>query len=210
MTRRGPSARLAVPLVALASAPLGHLVAYQVRFAAGSAHVQSTGAHAYFPVLSAAVSTALAGALLASLLFLAAARQAIGRRRGLVLGPRRPVLDLLPALFTIQLGAFMAQECVEALATGAMPEPVPAMVLWGTMGQLPVALIAAVVLSWLTVRLDAAVRELRPATSDFVPWLRPPAPVRRAAARPVRTTLGTARSACPRRGPPSLLEPAAC
>lgn len=202
-------ARRAVPLVGLLSAPLGHLVAYQVRFADSSAHVQSSGAHAYFPVLSAAVTTALAAALLVSVLFLAAARLLIGRRRGLVLGPRRPVLDILPTLFTIQLAAFMVQEWLEALATGATPESVPAMVLWGTLGQLPVALIAAAVLSWLTVRLDAAVRELHLAASDFEPWQRPAAPARLAAV-PLTWTLGTARSACPRRGPPELLEPATC
>lgn len=202
-------ARLAVPLVGLASAPLGHLVAYQVRFADSSAHVESSGVHAYFPLLSAAVTTALAGTLLVSLLFLAVARQAIGRRRGLVPGPRRPVLDLLPVLFTIQLAAFMVQECIEALAMGALPDPVPAMVLWGTLGQLPVALIAAVVLSWLTARLDAAVRELRLTASRFRPWLRPAVAAWRPA-EPWNRTLDAARSACPKRGPPRLLQPTSC
>jgi hypothetical protein len=202
-------ARRAVPLVGLASAPLGHLLAYQVRFAGRSAAVESSGAHAYVPLVVGTVMTGLAVALLLSLLFLAVARLAIGRRRGLVPGPRRPVLDLLPVLFTIQLAAFVAQECVEALATGALPDPVPAMLLWGTVGQLPVAVVAAVVLSWLTARLEAAVRELRLAASQFRPW-RPPAVAGWRPAEPGNRPLAAARRARPMRGPPRLLDPSAC
>jgi len=197
--------RLAMPLVGLASAPLGHLLAYQVRYMSSAVHEQSTGAHAYFPVLSAAVTTVLAGALLVSLLFLAAARLVLGRRRGLVRGSRRPVFDLLPILFTIQLAAFMVQECVEALAMGSMPEPVPAMVLWGTLGQLPVALVAAVVLSWLSARLEAVVQEVRLAAGGFQPWLRPAVPAWRPA-EPGGRLHEAARGARPKRGPPRLPE----
>lgn len=153
---------LGVALVGVASAPLGHLIAYQVRFGPEAAQAQSTGPHAYFPALAGAVSGALAAGLVASLLLVAAARMLMGRRRGVRSGDRRwPVVELLPALFTVQLGAFVIQELVESMAAGAGLEPPLELMLWGALGQLPVALVVALALSWLSLRLRTAVRALQ-------------------------------------------------
>lgn len=147
--------------LAVAGAQAGHLLAYDLRFGAAAQQVQATGAHAYFPVF---VKTALGGAalmLLASLLVIGAAR-AVARRSG----PRAPFsggpsfLSLLAALFTLQLAWFMAQEVTEALAAGLPLPGAENLLLWGMLGQLPVALVSATVLVWLAPRVEAAIAQL--------------------------------------------------
>ncbi|HXJ47835.1 MAG TPA: hypothetical protein VNF91_01585, partial [Candidatus Acidoferrum sp.] len=59
---------------------LGHLLVYQLRFGLGSQAVQSSGAHSYFPVFAKTSLGLVAGALLASLLVVGAARIAAGVR----------------------------------------------------------------------------------------------------------------------------------
>jgi hypothetical protein len=63
----------------------------------------------------------------------------------------------MPALFVAQLLFFMGQETVESLVAGGghLPSAVE-LLFWGAFGQLPAAAAAAVVLTWLLARLDAA------------------------------------------------------
>jgi hypothetical protein len=193
---------LAVPLAGVASAPLGHLIAYQVRFGPEAAQAQSTGAHVYFPALAGSLSGALAAGLVASLLVVAAARVLVGQLGGVHSGDRRwPVFELLPALFTVQLGAFLVQEVVESTAVGAALEQLPELMLWGTLGQLPVALVVALALSWLSLRLRAAVLALRSPAPAIRP--RPEAAVAQIAFVPVVHRLRSeALGAVVQRGPP--------
>jgi len=139
---------------------LGHLLVYQLQFGSASLAVQSTGAHAYFPTL---VKTSLglgAAAALASLLVICAARFITGTRgRAIAGGPS--YMRLLPALFTIQLVFFALQESVESMAAGTAVAAAPHLLLIGSVGQLPVALLGALAFKWLLVRFESAVAEIR-------------------------------------------------
>lgn len=70
-------------------------------------------------------------------------------------------LRLLAVLYTIQLAFFALQETAEAAFSGAPPNSVEVLILWGTVGQLPVAVISALALRWLLVRLRPALLLLR-------------------------------------------------
>ena len=65
---------LAVAGVALAGAQAGHLLAYQLRFGPAAQQVQSTGAHAYFPVFVKSSLGAAALAVILGLLIVGVAR----------------------------------------------------------------------------------------------------------------------------------------
>src|SRR5438445_4764816 len=118
----------------------GHLLAYRVRFGTTAMEIQSTGAHSYFPTLARTTFGAAAAVLLAALLLVALARVLTGREVG---GGSRPsYVSLLAALFTIQLAVFAAQEIGEAVVAGAPVASAPLLLLWGTIGQLPVARMA--------------------------------------------------------------------
>lgn len=195
---------LAVPLVAVASSPLGHLLAYQARFRAAATHEQSSGAHGYFPALAATLSAALGATLVAGLLVIGVARLVAGRRQGLRPVRGWPFIDVLAAIFTLQVAAYVVQEVAEALATGRAMYSILELVLWGALGMLPVALLAAVGLTWLSVHLDAAVHRLRSVAirAGPHPYLEIPRLVRPDARDPLRAV---ALGAVAKRGPPDLL-----
>jgi hypothetical protein len=154
---------LLVPLVALASAQFGHLIAYQLRLGPGATVIESHGAHAYFPLLVSLAGAILGGGLVLGLLLLGAVRLLLGRRRGLRPGEPWPIVETLALLFTLQLAVYLGQETLEAWLSGSPAAPAPALLLWGTLGQLPGAALAALGLSWLSTRLEGAIRELRAA-----------------------------------------------
>jgi tetrahydromethanopterin S-methyltransferase subunit F len=155
----GKRAVLVVIGFGLLASQAGHLLAYQVRFGTAAVQVQSTGTHSYFPTLARASLGLAAGVLLAALLLVALARVLTGRE---VPGHYRPsYMRLLAALFTIQLAAFSAQEVGEALVAGAPVASAPLLLLWGTLGQLPVAALAALALRWLGMRVEAAVGSIK-------------------------------------------------
>lgn len=140
---------------------LGHLLVYQLRFGLAAHAVQSSGAHSYFPVFAKTSLGLVAGALLASLLVIGAARIAAGGRGRSSAAGGPSYVSLLGALFTVQLVFFALQETAEAIAAGTAPATAPQLLLIGSVGQLPVAVLAALALKWLLVRFDSAVDELR-------------------------------------------------
>jgi len=154
-----PKRGLAVLGLALAGTEAGHLLAYQLRFGAAAFRVQSVGVHAYFPALLKTTLGAFALALIAGLLIAGAARLLAGGR-----GPRHAgggsFIGLLATVFTIQLAAYMGQEVAEATAGGVPPDSAPNLLLWGMIGQLPVALAGAAALRWLWTRVESAASEL--------------------------------------------------
>ena len=167
----------AVVGVAIAGSQAGHLLAYEVRFGSAAQQLQSTGAHAYFPVLVKTFLGTAAFALIASLFLIAFARLAAGRSIERQSAPS--LLRLASVLYTLQLALFVVQESIEGSSAGEM-------VLWGLLGQLPVALIAAVALRWLLARLGPALARigrrselvLQPRSTSFALWPAPvPAPV---------------------------------
>ena len=146
---------LMVLAVGLFGSQAGHLLAYRVRFGTTAMEIQSTGAHSYFPTLARTTLGAAAAVLLAALLLVALARVLTGREVG---GGSRPsYVRLLAALFTIQLAFFAAQEIGEAVVAGVPVASAPLLLLWGTIGQLPVAALAALAVRWLGTRVEAAV-----------------------------------------------------
>jgi len=139
----------------LLASQAGHLLAYQVMLGATAQRVQSTGAHSYFPLVAKTAVGAAVAALIAGLLVVGLARVLSGRR---IQSSSEPsYVSLLAFLFCIQLAAFAAQEVGEALVAG-MPVPSAAvLLLWGALGQLPVAAAAALALRWLSMRVEVAV-----------------------------------------------------
>jgi hypothetical protein len=158
--------------LALLASQAGHMLAYQARFGAGAQQAQSTGAHAYFPGMAKSGLGVLAMFVLCALLAIGVAR--IARGRGMVRAAAQPpsFVRLFAALFTLQLAVFAVQESVESMVGGAPPSPVTVLLLWGTLGQLPVAAVAALALRWLIVRFEAAVEDIRTllGTVEIVSW----------------------------------------
>jgi hypothetical protein len=181
---------------------LGHLLVYQLQFGTTAQLVQSTGAHAYFPML---VKTSLglgAAAFLASLMLICAARF-VSRGRGRTVAGGPSYLRLLGALFTIQLVFFALQETIESVAAGTSIATAPHLLLMGSIGQLPVAIVGALALKWLLVRFEAAVTEIRVALAS-IPWsISPVVVVASVWNHRVLVYRPAAAASHPKRGPPS-------
>lgn len=192
---------LAVLGLGFAGAQAGHLLAYQLRFGAAAQQVQAAGAHAYFPALAKSAVGLASVAVIAAVCLIGVARVAAGRR--LEPGSAPPFTRLLAVMYTVQLACFAVQETAEALAGGAHPMSAPLLLLWGTAGQLPVALAATLALRWLLGRVSPALAALRlpatPARQRVALTLALPAPA--SAIRPVLARVVIAEH--PRRGPPS-------
>lgn len=142
--------------VGIAGSQAGHLVAYSLRFGASAQQVQSAGAHAYFPSVARTVIGLVAIAGVAALLVIAAAR-VFSKRAERDSAP--PYVRLFAILFTIQLAAFAVQEIAESALTGASVS-VPLILVWGTVGQMPVAAAAALGLRWLLATVRPALLQL--------------------------------------------------
>jgi hypothetical protein len=189
----------------LLSSQVGHLVAYQVRFGTAAQQLQSSGTHAYFPSVVRA-SLGVAAALVLAAVFVVGLARVLGGR------PMRrhsapAYVRVVAALFTIQLVAFAGQEVVEALAAGMPVDSAAHLLLWGTLGQLPVALVAAAGLRWLLARFESAVNQIRIALAS-IPRQVPPAAVAVSIwAHLDRNPLlePTVGQSLAKRGPPSLL-----
>lgn len=157
----------------------GHTLAYLARYGGQGLRIQSEGAHAYFPGLLQVVGGGLGLLLLAVLVVLGLGRIALGRRAGLARSGAVPWGDLLLATAIVQLDVYIAQEVAETLAShqALTFSLLLAIGGWGLAGQLPVALLAAMGLSWLSGRLESAVARLRTLWHLASLGPRPPAPV---------------------------------
>jgi hypothetical protein len=201
----GRRAVFAVLGLGLLGSQAGHLLAYQIRFGVAAQQIQSSGAHAYFPLVAkTAVGIAAAG-LIGALLVVGLARILSGRRVSSSSEPS--YVSLLAVLFSLQLAAFVAQEVVEALIAGSSAGSAPDLMLWGTLGQLPIAAIAALAFRWLSARIEAAVGLIRAVIGATVssPPARPVALPIYAAADQALLTSRNAWSDPARRGPPTSL-----
>src|SRR5260370_11326676 len=90
----------------------GHLLAYQVRFGAAAQQIQSSGAHAYFPLLAKTALGAGAAALIGALLIMGLARILSGRRIKSASEPS--YLSLLAVPFSLPLAALARQRIAAA------------------------------------------------------------------------------------------------
>ena len=204
--RRFRPRRFVVPAIALAGSQLGHAVAYFLKFGLGAAGRQSTGIHAYFPTLSGVLSAVVGGCLIAALVVIAASRLLDGVPAGLRRRRTTPVFDVLPTLFVAQLGIFICQEAVETLvASGSLPSLIE-LLFWAAVGQLPAALLGAVVLSWLSARIETAWTVLLAGAVGIPESLAPAlVPTRHAAPAASLTLSFIFPSAFQKRGPPRVL-----
>jgi hypothetical protein len=191
----------------IAGTQLGHAISFFVRFGSSAASQQSAGLHTYYPAFSGTLSGLIGGVLMACMAILAVARILHGTSPGR--RPRRSasVGAVLPALFTAQLLLFVGQETLECLIGGrAVPSPMEEL-LWGVFGQLPAALVASVVVSWLSARMESAWAVLVASTARLLPdHLVQLAETRPRPAAPVPSGLATAfPRAFRKRGPPTPL-----
>jgi hypothetical protein len=149
--------RAAILLALLAGSQLGHAIVYAARFGLDAGSRQASGVHGYFPALTGVLSAAAGTVLLTALLATAAARS---------LRPCPPVhrvratarfFDMMPPVFAAQFLVFTGQETIESLvAGGGRPPSTVELFYWGTLGQLPAAMIATGILTWLLARLESA------------------------------------------------------
>ena len=146
--------------VGILGSQAGHLLAYELRFGSAAQHLQSSGAHAYFPLLAKTALGAVAAAFVGAIFLIGLARVLAGRSR-MRTGSAHGYIEVLAALFTIQLACFITQEVGEALVAGTAVDSAAHLLLWGSLGQLPVAALAAVALGWLLTQFESAVDDLR-------------------------------------------------
>jgi hypothetical protein len=94
-------------------------------------------------------------------MFVIGLSRALNGRQRVAQPSDRSFVQLVAALFTIQLACFITQEVVEGIVSGTGSASAPYLMLWGTLSQLPVAAVAAMGLRWLWTRFESAVDELR-------------------------------------------------
>jgi hypothetical protein len=186
-------------------AQAGHLIAYQLEFGAAAQAVQSQGAHAYFPGFAKTSLGIVAALVLGGLLLIGLARLLPGRP--VVVTSRGPsYVSLLALLFTIQLACFIAQETIESLAAGEAVPSALNLIFLGSAGQLPVAMLAALALKWLAIRVGAALLTLR---AELVVRLSVDAPILQLIPLPELAPVSALAGSCPtvyiKRGPPAIL-----
>lgn len=187
-------------------AQAGHLLVYQIQFGAAAQAVQSQGAHSYFPALAKTSLGLVAAALLGCLVIVAAARFLPGGRPAIVTSTGPPYIRVLAALFTIQIAFFTAQETIESVITGSAVPSALNLVLLGSAGQLPVALLAALALKWLSVHVEAALVAVR---TELVVRLSLRTPITLLRPVPAVVPVPALAESCPtayiKRGPPAIL-----
>ncbi|HLZ95506.1 MAG TPA: hypothetical protein VKT20_09285 [Candidatus Dormibacteraeota bacterium] len=192
--------RLPILATAVAGAQAGHLLVYRLRFGASAMQVQASGAHAYFPGLLKTAFGVSALVVLAGFLLVAAAKVVAQGRVPRSASPS--YLNLLAALFTLQLVFFAGQEVAESLAAGMAPAPASDLLLWGMLGQLPVALVGAASLRWLWTRVEAAAAVIADVVAATTPVATPVFVPTAAAGEPALALIHASRSAQVKRGPP--------
>jgi hypothetical protein len=201
--------RIAVLFAVFASSQLGHALTYFARFGAHAPTYQSSGVHGYYPTLATGLGAVMGVVLLVSLAIVAAARCTLLAPAGY--RPRATVrfIDVLAAAFAVQLMVFVGQETIEALAAGHAVPSVGELLLWGALGQLPAAAIAAAVIAWLLARLEAAWTAMVEGAPRVLVQSAPPLPECATRSRvDARLQLGSAfPSAFRKRGPPLPVQP---
>ena len=160
--RADPRVVLAV-FTTVSASQLGHLITYFVRFGSGALAAQSTGAHAYYPSVGVLAGGLGGATVLFALAAIALARLIAGRAAGLRVTSGWRIWELFAALFTIQLAIYAGQETMESVLANAPVAGALVLILLGSIGQLPAALIAAVAISWISKRFTGAVAVLRAA-----------------------------------------------
>lgn len=146
MRRQFPGRRLFATFVLGALLePLGHAVAYTVRYGPSQAwDLQSQGSHAYFPRIFSLSAISLAVSMALGLTAVVSIRLILGNRGVVAHGLRSTFLTLA----LTQCVLFGLQETSEALAVQASPDLISIAILAISV-QLPLAALAAWIISWV-------------------------------------------------------------
>lgn len=196
--RRFPTGRLFATFVLGALLePVGHAAAYALRYGPSMAwRAQSEGAHAAFPRIFSWSALSLLVALVLSLVAVVSIRLILGDRRVTSSGLRATFL----VLALVQCSLFVTKETLEALSVQLTPD-ILAMLILAVVVQLPLAALAAWVVSWLRAYLLLGPEAIR---VIFALHLRAPATpfAIRAAAAPVWSVDLRDQRWYRRRGPP--------
>ena len=177
--------------------PLGHQLAYLLRYGPGQAvRVETVGAHAYFPRIASFSTVTVALMLAATLLVAVGVRLALGRRRT----SSGNFGQIFVTVAAAQCALFTIQEAAEAAAVQATPDFLT-IALLAFAAQVPLAALAAIVVSRLHGNLALAPEAIR-----VILALRLPRPARPIQLRPVPVLLLEIAGRDPRhhqrRGPP--------
>jgi hypothetical protein len=153
----------AAALLGLMLSQLGHMVAYVAHYGQFGLTVEAEGTHTYFPTAFSGSAGLAGSALLASLLLIGAGRLVAGKRLGFRLQRREPVWALFLISAAVQLDTYLLQEITERfLAGGTLTwQSLFDILHWGIVGQVPLAFLAAVALSWISARLPDALANLK-------------------------------------------------
>jgi hypothetical protein len=156
--RRFPTGRLfATFVLAALLEPVGHAAAYALRYGPSMAwKVQSQGSHAYYPRIFSLSALSLLVALSLALIAVVAIRLILGTRRVSSTGLRGTFLILA----IVQCSLFVTKEALEALSVRMTPD-LAAMVILAIFVQLPLAALAAWVVSWLRAYLALGAEAMR-------------------------------------------------
>jgi hypothetical protein len=156
--RRFPTGRLfATFVLAALLEPIGHTAAYALRYGPSMAwQVQSQGSHASYPRIFSLSALSLCVALALSLVAVVSIRLILGDRRVSSTGLRATFL----VLAGVQCSLFITKETLEALSIQVTPDVV-AMLILAVVVQLPLAALAAWVVSWLRAYLALSGEALR-------------------------------------------------
>lgn len=182
---------LAVAVLAVPLSQVGHALA---GLAFEGTLLPPGARHGYFGATLEASAIVLAGALVPALVALALARRP-GRRSRRVRA--WPALWLFLGLVALQLELYLVQELAEGNSSADVA-------VRGLAGQVPVAALAALAVSWISARLRPALRRLRrPLLSPAVRLV--PVPAERHPAPPALLAARRPRRAWAPRAPPRLL-----
>jgi hypothetical protein len=196
---------LALAGTGVVASQAGHLVAYELQYASSAPSIQSTGVHAYFPVLAKTSLGLTAVTILASLLIISGSRLVI-RRPGTRVTRSPSYFTLLAALFTIQITCFVVQETIESNLARTYTPTALYLFLIGMCGQLPIAAVAALALKWLLAHLETALSSLRQVLALRVTAY---GPIATTLTLPVPAYQPALAETCPavyvKRGPPPIL-----
>ena len=196
--RRFPTGRLFATFVLGALLePIGHAAAYVLRYGPSMAwQVQSQGTHAVFPRVVSLSALSLLVALALALPAAVSIRVILGDRRVSSSGGRSTFLILA----LVQCSLFLTKESLEAFAVQATPDLIGIAIL--AVGvQLPLAALAAWVISWVRAYLAMGAEAIRVMLALRVATIPEPFLIR-AFASPVQPVVLRDQRWYRRRGPP--------
>lgn len=187
------------------------MLSYLARYGQQGLLAQTQGVHAYFPSILRLSLGIAGGALLITWLMIAGGRLLLGKSLGLRATGRVPVVNFFLVLVSCQLVMYIVQEMAETVTAHAPLtfSAVGLIAAWGVIAQVPIALAAAVALSWISVRLELVIAGMRSALRRLA-QLGTPRPVAALQALvPAESTLALKlwdSHSLSNRGPPSLLQ----